>query len=94
MKTNPPSIGFMYPTLAVSQTRLVDLHQKVVASGCRYELGAKVAGSVPIGRFHLVDCSGYVRRLLAEFGIEIKDGSFNQHEQVRELGFKKSDGAN
>lgn len=96
----PPGVkpftdSYPWPTLNIDLSLLMTLHRRVVASGNQYGLGDKV----PIGadssdvRGEDVDCSGYVRWLLHRATgevFDIKDGSWIQHDFVKEIGFKRS----
>lgn len=69
------------------------LSDKTVVPGNQYEWGGKVdddADSKEVVEGG-IDCSGYTKWLTARCaGVEIPDGSVNQHDWVKEQGFKKS----
>lgn len=91
MKISPPTDSFPYPTLPVDWSELIALHNEVVKADCSYKLAAKAAPSAKAGTFHKIDCSGYVRWLLLNAGVDqFPDGSFIQHDAVRKAGFKTS----
>lgn len=95
----PPSAGYGWPTLDIEIPLLLLLHNRALAPGNQYKLGGKVnpdADSSEV-RAAYVDCSGYVRWLLhraTDGQFEPLDGSFIQHDRVKEIGFKKSSVAN
>ena len=92
---NPASPTFAWPTLALDTALLQNLHSRAIAEGNQYGFGSKVditSDSSEV-RGELVDCSGYVRWLLyraTSNKFDIKDGSWIQHDYVKDLGFKVS----
>lgn len=86
---------FRFPILSVDLELLVEIHKNADIDGNQYGLGRKISLSVSpedaVGRS--VDCSGWVRYLLYHASgklFVLTDGSVQQHDQIRELGFKKS----
>jgi hypothetical protein len=104
----PGSTDFPWPTLDLDPSKLIALTHELMAAGFRYGLGAKIVplslqapdiyGTAEDGS-HVpeVDCSGFVRWAVfhACGGLEIPDGSANQHDWFDDKGFKASnyDGA-
>ena len=95
----PASASFAWPTLDIDLDLLRTLHKRVVKGGDQYGLGDKVPITADSSyvRDEDVDCSGYVRWLLHRATgevFDIKDGSYIQHDFVKDIGFKKSTVAN
>lgn len=91
----PPSKTFSWNTIDLDVDLLHLLHGRVEQDGNQYGLGDKVdidADSTEV-RDSDVDCSGYVRWLIyraTKNQFDIKDGSYIQHDYVKELKFKIS----
>lgn len=90
-----PSASFAFPTLDIDLAVLKRIHNRCVVSGNQYGFGDKVDISAASDEVagEDVDCSGYVRWLLYRATgnkFDIKDGSWIQHDYVRDLGFKTS----
>lgn len=87
-----PTEAFPFPTLPVSLPRLLDVTQAMIAHGTSYKLGAKAASlTMAPGNIGKIDCSGYVRYALFQAsGLRLTDGSVNQHDWIKEQGFKRS----
>ena len=86
-----PSDAFPWPTYDVDLVRLLADHDAVVRGGSSYRLGGKAAPARAPGRVDAIDCSGYVRYLLARRGVPIVDGSQSQREWALREGLKRSD---
>lgn len=91
----PPSKTFLWNTLDIDVDLLHTLHSRVEQEGNQYGLGDKVdidADSSEV-KDSDVDCSGYARWLLYRSTgnkFDIKDGSYIQHDYVKDLKFKVS----
>jgi hypothetical protein len=91
----PPSPSFAFPTLELDLGVLQRIHRRCVVSGNQYGFGSKVdiSDSSDEVAGEDVDCSGYVRWLLYRATgnkFDIKDGSWIQHDYIKDLGFKQS----
>lgn len=91
----PGTTDFPWPTIEFSALRASGFMRQ--CKGIAYGYGSKAPfhGAVPHKDFTSIDCSGFVREMLwvatpADKRIDIVDGSFNQHRQIREAGFKVS----
>jgi hypothetical protein len=95
MSLIPPSPEFAWPTMPIDIELLLRVHDNAEAPGNQYGLGAKVpldTDSTDMPGL-AVDCSGYVRWLIykaTKGTVVMPDGSWIQHEWIRDRGFKKS----
>lgn len=93
LPANPKSFNFV--TLDIDLGVLKRIHTACDVAGNQYGFGSKVdidATSAEV-MGDRVDCSGYVRWLLFRATgnlFDIKDGSWIQHDYIRNLGFKAS----
>ena len=90
----PKSDAFEWPTIDMQPEKVVALTRSLMDAGVTYELGAKASPlSLQAGEFDSIDCSGFVRWAIYHAtgqGLEIPDGSANQHEWANREGFKVS----
>ncbi len=87
--------GFAWPVIDLDREKLIDLYLACRAAHVGYRLGAKAAhlNARPGEGFKSIDCSGFVRWLVWNAStdhVALLDGSVQQHEQIRLLGFKPS----
>jgi cell wall-associated NlpC family hydrolase len=92
MSTTPT----VYPSVPLDEQKIRDLVADCVRAGVRYGLGSKAPSltAVPGRDFKRIDCSGFVRWVLYQASgktLNFKDGSVQQHEWIKEHGFKVSD---
>jgi len=89
---HPASVGYGYPSLVIDRELLMAIEQHLHAAGCRYGLGAKAPSlDCDTSAIHAIDCSGFVRyALYRASGVDIGDGSVQQHDGIELRGFKHS----
>jgi hypothetical protein len=86
------SAGYPYTSLAIDRSLLLTIEQHLHSQGCRYGLGAKAPSlSCDTTAIQAIDCSGFVRyALYRTSGVDIGDGSVQQHDTVAASGYKSS----
>ncbi len=92
MNIIPKSLQYGWTSMQFDVALLRNIVAKQIAGNWKYALGAKIPldlATIPIAGE--TDCSGEVRYLIHRCaGVDIPDGSANQHEWVRANGFKAS----
>lgn len=88
-----PTEDYPWPSLKFDIPLLKKLSDRTVQPGNQYEFGGKVdpdADSSEVADDR-IDCSSYSRWLVRRTtGVLIPEGSVNQHDWVKKLGFKPS----
>lgn len=87
--------GYPWKLISLNVARMAQLTAACRAADVSYGLGSKAPSldSEPGTGFKRIDCSGFVRWLIWKASgrtVRMPDGSWIQHEWIREHGFKQS----